>query len=80
MKPTDEKGRDIVKSVPSLPMRDLDEIYTTTSTSTSRYWKMNFGLSGKYDDVDYSTAESSVWTAGADEFQYDKHIIHNFKF
>ena len=58
----------------------LDDTYTTSVTSTTRYWKMNFGADGSYDDADYNTAESSVWNCGKYGFQYEKRIIHNFSF
>ena len=76
----DEGGRDLLKSASRIPREDEGEIYTVTSTSTSRYWKMNFGWNGSYDNADYSTAESSVWTTGSYGFQYEKNIIHNFSF
>ena len=80
LKPRDERGRDILKSGTRAPKRLDDDIYTTTHTSTSRYWKMNFGWDGSYDNADYSTAESSVWTTGSYGFQYEKSMVHNFSF
>jgi len=80
LNPMDERGRDLLKSASRIPREDEGEIYTVTSTSTSRYWKMNFGWNGYCDNADYSTAESSVWTTGSYGFQYEKSMVHNFSF
>ncbi|NOU60934.1 C10 family peptidase [Marinifilum caeruleilacunae] len=61
-----------------------DDIYhgkrvTETYTNTHNHLIMNWGWDGAYDNGEYATYSSAIWTAGEYDFQYRKRIFYDFR-
>ncbi len=56
------------------------QIVTTTSTSTTRYYRMNWGWDGSYNNGRFLASDKNTWKGSKPPYKYENNIIYNFNF